>query len=91
MIRSIRHRGLKKFYERGDAGQVNRNHRARIEILLTALDAATVPEDMDKPGYRFHPLKGDRKNFYSVRVSGNWRLIFRFEEEPEDVDLVDYH
>ena len=91
MIRSFRHRGLKRLYERSDASKINQNQRNRIEILLTALDAAIVPTDMDKPGYHFHRLKGDLKDFYSVRVTGNWRIIFRFEEEPEDVDLDDYH
>ncbi len=63
-----------------------------MERQLDRLDAATKPEDMDLPGYRFHPLKGDRKGVYAVSVSGNWRLTFRFAgEDATDVDLEDYH
>lgn len=65
---------------------------ARIERLLDRLDAAAKPEDMGLPGYRFHPLKGERKGTYPVSVSGNWRLTFRFVgEDATDVDLEDYH
>ena len=64
-----------------------------IDRLLTRLDAAATPADMDFPGLRLHPLKGERAGFYAVDVSGNWRLIFRFDEDgnAEDIDLVDYH
>ncbi|MDR2364647.1 MAG: type II toxin-antitoxin system RelE/ParE family toxin [Zoogloeaceae bacterium] len=55
-------------------------------------DAAVKPEDLDFPGYRVHPLKGDRQGDYAVSVSGNWRLTFRFDgEDATDVDLEDYH
>lgn len=91
MIGSFRHRGLKRLYERGDESKVNQNQLPKIKRILTALDAATSPEDMDMPGWRFHRLHGDLKDHYSVWVSGNWRIIFKFDEEAQEVDLVDYH
>ena len=64
----------------------------RILRLLDRLDAAMKPEDMNLPGYRFHQLKGDRKRAFSVSVSGNWRITFRFEDgDAVDVNLEDYH
>lgn len=91
MIRSFRQRGLKRLYEKGDESRVNQNQLSKIKRILSMLDAATKPEDMDIPGWRFHPLRGDLKDHYSVWVSGNWRITFRFDGEPQDVDLVDYH
>ncbi len=64
----------------------------KIELILDRLDAAVDPKDMNFPGSNFHSLKGDRKNFYSVHVNGNWVIIFKFENgEAYDVDLLDYH
>lgn len=64
----------------------------RVEEVLGLLDVAEAPKDMNLPGYRLHPLKGDRKGFWSVTVSGNWRIVFRFHDGHAcDVDLVDYH
>ena len=91
MIKSIRHRGLKRLYERGDRSKVNAQQADKIESNLANLDAASHPSDMDLPGYRFHALKGELKGFYSVWVTGNWRVVFRFTDEPEDVTLTDYH
>lgn len=91
MITTFRHKGLKRFYDRGDRSKLNAQQVAKIKLILSALDAATTPQDLDLPPFRFHALKGDLKGFYSVWVTGNWRIIFRFEDEPEDVDLTDYH
>jgi len=91
MIRSFRHRGLKRLYEHGDGRRISADHLHRVERILTILDAATSPQALNVPGYDLHSLRGNLKGFYSVRVSGNWRIVFRFDEEPEDVDLVDYH
>ena len=64
----------------------------RIALALADLDDAETPSDLDLPGYRLHPLKGDLKGYWSISISGNWRLIFRFEDgDAYDVDLVDYH
>lgn len=59
---------------------------------MTRLEASAKPSDMDLPGLRLHPLKGDLKGYYAVEVSGNWRIVFRFDgEDAADVDLIDYH
>jgi proteic killer suppression protein len=64
----------------------------KLERILARLDEATAPGHMDLPGFRLHPLKGDRAGFWSVSVSGNWRVVFRFNgTNIRDVDLIDYH
>ena len=79
-------------YERDDCSRVSPDMADRIALALADLDDAATPSDLDLPGYRLHPLKGDLKGYWSISISGNWRLIFRFEEgDAYDVDLVDYH
>ena len=86
------HRGLQRLYERGDPRRLDPELRDRIRRILTALDEATQPHQMDLPGWGLHRLKGDLAHLWSVRVSGNWRIVFRFDAgEAIDVDLVDYH
>ena len=92
MIRSFKHRGLKRLYESADRSGIRTDLVDKAERILTALDAATRPHALDVPGYRLHPLKGDLKGFWSVTVRANWRIIFRFEgEDTFDVELIDYH
>lgn len=92
MIKTFRHRGLKRLFERDDAGKVDPRLLDKVRRVLTRLEAAGTPEDMNLPGYVLHPLVGELRGFWSVRVSGNWRVIFRFEAgHAHDVDLVDYH
>lgn len=92
MIRSFRHRGLKRLYDQGDARRLRAEQRARIADVLAHLDQARVPGDLDLPGYRLHPLRGDLRGTWSVTISGNWRITFRFEDgDAFEVDLVDYH
>ena len=92
MILSFRHRGLKRLYERDDRSRLQPELADRIEEILGLLDVAESPRDLGLPGFRLHPLKGDLKNFWSVTVSGNWRIIFRFRgQDAVDVDLIDYH
>jgi proteic killer suppression protein len=92
VIRSFRHRGLEAFFTKDDARKVPADRLARIARLLDRLEASRMPQDMNLPGFDFHPLKGNRKGTYAVSVSGNWRLTFRFEgEHAVDVDLEDYH
>ena len=92
MIRRFRHRGLKRLYERDDRSGVNAAHVARLERILTLLDVAQRPADIDLPGYRLHPLKGERKGEWSISVSGNWRVTFRFDEgDVTDLNYEDYH
>ena len=86
------HRGLRRFYERGDAGRLNPSHAKRIRQILTDLARAREPGDVSRPGWRLHRLRGNRSGFWSVHVSGNWRIVFRFEDgEAVDIDLIDYH
>ena len=85
------HKELRRFYERDDARGLNAGHVERIRRILTTLQDARSPGNMNLPGWRLHPLKGDREGQWSVRVSGNWRIVFRFEgSEAVDIDLVDY-
>ena len=92
MIRNFRHRGLKRLFERGDRGQIGADMLAKVENILAVLNRARRPEDMDLPGFRLHPLKGDMAGLWSVTVRANWRIVFRFEgEDAADVDLIDYH
>ncbi|MYA33109.1 MAG: peptidase [Gemmatimonadales bacterium] len=92
MIRSFRHRGLRRFYERGDTSRVGADLADRVAVALADLDVARKPSDLDLPGYRLHPLKGDLKGFWSISISGNWRIVFGFDDgDAVHVDLVDYH
>lgn len=92
MIRRIRHRGLRRLYEDDDRRGLNARHVEKIARVLAYLDGASEPGDMDIPGWRLHPLKGALAGFWSVTVSANWRIVFRFENgESTDVDYVDYH
>ena len=88
----IRHRGLRALAEEDRGSQVPGDLVPRLRRILTLLDEARRPGDVAQPGYRLHPLKGDMAGLWSVRVSGNWRVVFRFKDsEAVDVDLVDYH
>ncbi|HSY99307.1 MAG TPA: type II toxin-antitoxin system RelE/ParE family toxin [Terriglobales bacterium] len=92
MIRSIRHKGLKRLYEDDDPRGVLREHAVKLRDILARLEAATTVADMDLPGFRLHPLKGELKGSWAVTVRANWRVIFRFAEgEAIDVDYADYH
>ena len=92
MILGFRHRGLERLFERGDRKGIPPNLVAKIERVLARLDEATEHGHMNLPGFALHPLKGNLAGFWSVRVSGNWRIVFRFDgRDVRDVDLVDYH
>ena len=91
MIRSIRHKGLKRLFERADPSGVNADHAGKPRNILATLHAAPAVAHMDLPGFRLHPLKGAFKGFRAVTVRANWRVIFRFDGGAEDVDYVDYH
>ena len=92
MIRGFKHKGLERFFRRGDYRGIPAPSGARIERMLDRLDAAMRPDDMNLPGYRFHRLKGDRACTHAVTVTGNWRITFTFEgEDAIGVDLEDYH
>ncbi len=92
MIKSFAHKGLKEFYETGSKKGIQPDHAPKLGRMLDRLDASIDPQDMNLPGYRLHPLKGDREDMWSVTVNGNWRLTFYFEgEDAYLVDYVDYH
>jgi len=92
MIRTFKHRGLERFFRKGDHRGIIARTEARTERLLDRLDAVVKPEDMNIPGFKFHQLSGNRKGTYAVTVSGNWRITFRFDgKDAIDVDLEDYH
>ena len=92
MIRSFRHKGLKRLHEDDEARGLSAEHVEKLRRVLGRLDIARVPQDLDLPGYRLHPLKGDLKGFWAVTVQANWRVVFRLEEgQVFDVDYTDYH
>jgi toxin HigB-1 len=92
VIRTFRHRGIEKFFRTGSKAGIQPKHQARLRILLTTLNLASTPTDMNRDGWDWHPLKGELKGHRSVSVSGNWRLAFTFEDEDAIlVDYLDYH
>lgn len=92
MIRTFRHKGLKALYEGKRSAKIVRSHVSKLERILSALDEASGPHELGLPGYRLHRLKGKSKGYFSVWVSGSWRVTFRFEGvDAVDVDYTDYH
>lgn len=92
MILSIRHRGLRRLYEDDDPRGVLAEHAAKLRDILARLDAAGTVADLDLPGFRLHPLKGELKGYWAITVRANWRVIFRFDDgDALDVDYTDYH
>lgn len=92
MIKSFRHKGLRRFFETGSAAGVQASHIRRLRMQLTALDTATTIDDMDLPGFRLHSLKGDQKGRWAVTVNGNWRITFEFvDSNAYIIDYEDYH
>jgi toxin HigB-1 len=92
MIWSFLHRGLERFFARSDHRGIPPDRASRIKRQLDRLDTAVRSEDMNLPGWRWHPLKGDRKGTYAVRVSGNLRITYRWDgEDAVDLNLEDYH
>ncbi len=92
MIASFRHKGLRKFYETGSLAGIQAVHARRLQMQLAALDTAETIEDMNIPGFRLHPLKGNDKGRWSIWVSGNWRLTFEFDSgNAQILNYEDYH
>lgn len=92
VIKSFRHKGLRQYWEDGKSKGLNQAQVPRIRRMLSALDVAELPDDLNLPGYRFHALKGKEKGRYSIRVTGNWRMTFAFEGvDVVILDLEDYH
>jgi proteic killer suppression protein len=92
VIRSIRHKGLRAFYQEGNSSKIAPAHANRLRLILARLEAAEAPQDMAYPGAGLHALRGVFDGYWAVRVSGNWRLVFRFDGgDAYDVDYLDYH
>ena len=92
MIRSFRHKGLKRLHRDDDPRDVIVEHAEKLRDILARLDAASTTADMDLPGFRLHALKGKLRGFRAVTVRANWRVIFRFaDRDAYDVDYLDYH
>jgi proteic killer suppression protein len=92
MVRSFRHKGLRRFYETGSLAGIRADHARRLRLILGRLAAARSPQDMALPGLRLHPLKGELEDAWAVDISGNWRVVFRFlGVDAVEVDYVDYH
>ena len=92
MIKSFAHKGLKDFFESGSKKRIQPGHAQKLARMLDRLDASTEPQDMNLPGYRLHPLKGNKNDMWSVTVNGNWRITFYFiVSDAYLVDYLDYH
>jgi proteic killer suppression protein len=92
MIKHFRHKGLAGFYETGSKAGIQAKHTDRIRLILARLNASHEPRDMNLPGLRLHSLSGEYQGYWAVDVSGNWRIVFRFEgQDVIDVDYLDYH
>ena len=92
MIKSFKHKGLEKFYINGSIKGIQSEHASKIKIILTRLNQLEKISDMNVPSFKLHPLKGDLKNHWAVKVNGNWRITFIFEDKNVYiVDYQDYH
>lgn len=92
MITSFRHKGLEAFFRTGSKAGIQAKHAARLRELLTALNVARGPQDLNRPSWRLHPLLGQLAGFHAVSVQANWRVVFRFVcDDVELVDYLDYH
>lgn len=92
MIKSFKHKGLKKYFETGSIAGIDPSHRQKIRIRLASLDTAISVEDMDLPGFRLHPLKEDKQRLWAIDVSKNWRITFEFiDGNAYVVNYEEYH
>lgn len=92
MIRNFKHKGLKQLFEKGTKSGVNSQHVKRLKMILALLETSESIEDMDLPGLYLHQLKGKRKDTWSLKVSGNWRVTFKLEKgDAIDINYEDYH
>lgn len=92
MITSFAHKGLEAFFKVGSKAGIQPSHAARLRRQLAQLDKSPTPRDMNVPGWKLHPLKGDMAGHWAVWVSGNWRMTFKFDgAHASVVDYQDYH
>ncbi|MGB0833976.1 MAG: type II toxin-antitoxin system RelE/ParE family toxin [Psychrobium sp.] len=92
MIKSFKHKGLKKFFETGNKAGIQAKHERRLRMQLAAIDTAATIDDIDLPGFKLHPLKGNRSGIWSITVNGNWRVTFEFiDGNAYILNYEDYH
>ena len=92
MIRSFKHKGLEKFFLKGTKSGIQAKHASKLRLILGRLNASITAQDMNLPGLYLHALSGDKDGVWSVRISGNWRVTFRFVNgDAEIVNYEDYH
>ena len=92
MIKHFQHKGLERFFRRGETKGIKAQHQQRIQRILDLLDDASEPQELAIPGMFLHPLKGERKGQWAMTVSGNWRITFAFDgEDVIVINLEDYH
>lgn len=92
MIGSIQHKGLRLYYTEGDGSRLPQEQLSKINMIFTALDAVSSEKDIRALGRGIHKLSGDMRDFWALKVTGNYRIVFRFEDdEVLDVDYLDYH
>ncbi|KPM81718.1 MULTISPECIES: type II toxin-antitoxin system RelE/ParE family toxin [Pseudoalteromonas] len=92
MIKTFKHKGLKKFFETGSKAGIQAKHERRLRMQLAAIDTASIIEDIDLPGFKLHPLKGNRDGVWSITVNGNWRVTFEFKDGNAYIlNYEDYH
>ncbi|OCH05846.1 type II toxin-antitoxin system RelE/ParE family toxin [Aliivibrio fischeri] len=92
MIKTFKHKGLKKFFETGSKAGIQAKHDRKLRMQLAAIDTATIIDDVDLPGFKLHPLKGDRDGIWSITVNGNWRITFEFiDGNAYILNYEDYH
>ena len=92
MIKKFKHKGLKDFFETGSKKGIQARHAQRLRLILIRLHSSQTSEDMDLPGFKLHALKGKFQGHYAVTVSGNWRVVFKFEgKDAVNIDYLDYH
>ncbi|MEZ9191314.1 type II toxin-antitoxin system RelE/ParE family toxin [Vibrio sp. 10N.286.52.F8] len=92
MIKTFKHKGLKKFFETGSKAGIQAKHEHKLRMQLAAIDTATIIDDVDLPGFKLHPLKGDRDGIWSITVNGNWRITFEFiDGNAYILNYEDYH
>ncbi|MEZ8292946.1 Killer protein [Vibrio tasmaniensis] len=92
MIKTFKHKGLKKFFETGSKAGIQAKHERKLRMQLAAIDTATIIDDVDLPGFKLHPLKGDRDGIWSITINGNWRVTFEFiDGNAYILNYEDYH
>ena len=91
MIRSFRSKALESYFRTCSARRLSVQNIARLRRMMLAIDDADQPEDLNLPGFYFHALSGDQKGRYAIRVTGNWRITFGWDQGATEIDLEDYH